>query len=149
MTTKPFSFNPLEPPHLENPYPLYARAQREAPIFFSPLFATWVVTRYENVRAILHDPRRFSSSYLFRTPVDPTPEVLEVLAHLPPEVGVLVNEDPPGHRRDQRRLGGRHRGRRSGQHLRRRSLPPRLAQVHAQEVARAKTAQHYWPLRRA
>src|SRR3954467_8668992 len=90
----PFRFNPLESPHLENPYPLYARARREAPIFFSPLFATWVVTRYEDVRAILHDPRRFSSSYLFRTPVDPTPEVLEVLAHLPPEVGVLVNEDP-------------------------------------------------------
>src|SRR5215813_2234297 len=99
MTTVPFSFNPLASPHLENPYPLFARAQREAPIFFSPLFATWVVTRYEDVRAILHDPRRFSSSYLFRTPVDPTPEVLEVLAHLPPEVGVLVNEDPPGHRR--------------------------------------------------
>jgi cytochrome P450 len=99
MTTEPFPFNPLVSPHLENPYPLYARARREAPIFFSPHFATWVVTRYEDVRAILHDPRRFSSSYLFRTPVDPTPEVLEVLAHLPPEVGVLVNEDPPGHRR--------------------------------------------------
>jgi cytochrome P450 len=58
-----------------------------------------VVTRYEDGRAILHDPRRFSSSYSFRTPVDPTPEVLEVLAHLPPEVAFLVNEDPPGHRR--------------------------------------------------
>ena len=99
MTPEPFSFNPLVSPHLENPYPLYAQARREAPIFFSPLFATWVVTGYEDVRAILHDPRRFSSSYLFRTPVDPTPEVLEVLAPLPPEVGVLVNEDPPGHRR--------------------------------------------------
>src|SRR4029453_17281173 len=99
MTTGPFSFNPLVLPHLENPYPLYARAQREAPLFFSPLFTTWVVTRYEAVRAILHDPRRFSSSYLFRTPVDPTPEVLAVLAHLPPEVGVLVNEDPPSHSR--------------------------------------------------
>ena len=105
MTTGPFAFNPLESPHLENPYPLYARAQREAPIFFSPLFATWVVTRYEDVRAVLHDPRRFSSSYLFRTPVDPTPEVLEVLAHLSPEVGVLVNEDPPGHRRTRVLVG--------------------------------------------
>src|SRR5215471_19301745 len=105
MTTEPFAFNPLEPPHLENPYPLYAQAQREAPIFFSPLFATWVVTRYEDVRAILHDPRRFCSSYLFRTPVDPTPEVLDVLASLPPEVGVLVNEDPPGHRRTRALVG--------------------------------------------
>ena len=105
MTTEAFSFNPLESPHLENPYPLYARAQQEAPIFFSPLFATWVVTRYEDVRAILHDPRRFSSSYRFRTPVDPTPEVLDVLAQLPPEVGLLVNEDPPGHRRTRALVG--------------------------------------------
>ena len=105
MTTEPFSFNPLASPHLEDPYPLYARAQREAPIFFSPLFSAWVVTRYEDVRAILHDPRRFSSSYSFRTPVDPTPEVVEVLAHLPPEVGVLVNEDPPGHRRTRALVG--------------------------------------------
>ena len=86
MTTEPFAFNPLVSPHLEDPYPLYARAQRAVPLFFSPLFSAWVVTRYEDVRAIRHDPRRFSSSYSFRTPVNPTPEVLEVLAHLPPEV---------------------------------------------------------------
>jgi cytochrome P450 len=105
MTTEVFPFNPLQSPYLENPYPLYARAQREAPIFFSPLFDTWVVTRYEDVRAILRDPKRFSSSYRFRTPVDPTPEVLDVLAHLPPEVGLLVNEDPPGHRRTRGLVG--------------------------------------------
>jgi cytochrome P450 len=97
--TAPFQFNPLESPHLENPYPLYARARREAPVFFSPLFATWVVTRYEDVHAILRDPRRFSSSYLFRTPVDPPPDVLAMLAQLPPEMPLLVSEDPPGHTR--------------------------------------------------
>ena len=64
-----------------------------------PLFSTWVVTRYEDVHAILRDPRRFSSSYLFRTPVDPPPEVLAMLAQIPPEVPLLVSEDPPGHTR--------------------------------------------------
>ena len=97
--TAPFHFNPLESPYLENPYPLYARARREAPVFYSPLFATWVVTRYEDVHAILRDPRRFSSSYLFRTPVDPPPDVLALLAQLPPEMPLLVSEDPPGHTR--------------------------------------------------
>src|SRR6266699_1421454 len=77
MATCPFPFNPLVSPHLENPYPLYAQAQHEAPVFFSPLF----------------------SATLFRTPVDPPPEVCAVLAHLPPERHVLVNEDPPGHAR--------------------------------------------------
>jgi cytochrome P450 len=95
----PFCFNPLESPYLENPYPLYARARQEAPVFWSPLFSTWVVTRYGDVQAILRDPRRFSSSYLFRTPVDPPPEVLKVLAQIPPEVLLLVSEDPPGHTR--------------------------------------------------
>jgi cytochrome P450 len=99
MTICSFRFNPLESPHLENPYPLYARARREAPVFFSPLFSAWVVTRYGDVRAILRDPRRFSSAYLFRTPVEPTSEVLEMLAQIPPEVHILVNQDPPGHTR--------------------------------------------------
>jgi cytochrome P450 len=99
MTICAFRFNPLESPHLENPYPLYARARREAPVFFSPLFSTWVVTRYGDVRAILRDPKRFSSAYLFRTPVEPTSEVLEVLGQIPPEVHILVNQDPPGHTR--------------------------------------------------
>jgi cytochrome P450 len=99
MATCPFPFNPLVSPHLENPYPLYAQAQHEAPVFFSPLFSTWVVTRYADVRSILHDPQRFSSATLFRTPVDPPPEVCAVLAHLPPERHVLVNQDPPGHAR--------------------------------------------------
>lgn len=99
MITEPCTFNPLLSPHLENPYPLYARVRREAPLFFSPVFSAWVVTRYADVRAILHDPRRFSSAASFRTPVAPTPEVLEVLASLPPEVPFVVNEDPPAHRR--------------------------------------------------
>jgi len=99
MASCPFPFDPLAYPHRDNPYPLYAQAQQEAPVFFSPRFSTWVVTRYADVRAILRDPQRFSSATLFRTPVDPPPEVCAVLAHLPPERYVLVNEDPPGHTR--------------------------------------------------
>ena len=48
MTTPVFAFNPLASRHQENSYPLYAPAQREAPIF-----STWVLP----------------------TPVDPAPAV--------------------------------------------------------------------------
>lgn len=99
MSTFPFDFNHMEPPHLEDPYPLYARTRREAPVFFHPLFQSWIVTRYADVIGILRDPKRFSSIFLFRTPVNPTPEVLAVLAQIPPEVPLLVTEDPPGHTR--------------------------------------------------
>lgn len=99
MSAFPFDFNHMEPPHLEDPYPLYARARREAPVFFHPLFQSWIITRYADVIGILRDPKRFSSVFLFRTPVNPTPEVQAVLAEIPPEVPLLVTEDPPGHAR--------------------------------------------------
>src|SRR5262245_28694598 len=101
----PLHFNPLVPPHLEDPYPVYAHARQEAPVFFSPIHDAWVVTRYDDVLTILRDPSRFSSSHRFRKPVNPTPEVLAELAQLPPEVRLLVNEDPPGHRRTRSLVG--------------------------------------------
>ncbi|HEU4328416.1 MAG TPA: cytochrome P450 [Roseiflexaceae bacterium] len=91
-------FNHLASPHLEDPYPLYAQA-RGGPVFFAPVFQCWVVTRYQDVLAALSDPKRFSSHHLFRTPVDPTPEVEAVLAQIPPEEPLLVTEDPPSHTR--------------------------------------------------
>jgi cytochrome P450 len=101
----PVHFNPLVSPHLEDPYPVYARARQSAPVFFSPIHDAWVVTRYDDVLTILRDPSRFSSSHRFRQPVNPTPEVLAELAQLPPEVRLLVNEDPPGHRRTRSLVG--------------------------------------------
>jgi cytochrome P450 len=99
MPICPVHFNPRIPPDVENPYPVYAQAREQAPVFFSPLHDAWVVTRYEDVLAILRDPARFSSAHHFRTPVNPTPEVLAELAQLPPELPLLVSEDPPTHRR--------------------------------------------------
>src|SRR4029453_16160069 len=52
MSSCPLPFNPLIPPQRENPYPVYAQAREEAPVFFSPLHDAWVVTRYEDVVAI-------------------------------------------------------------------------------------------------
>lgn len=99
MSTPHFSFNHTVSPHLENPYPLYAQARKEAPIFFNPMFNAWFVTRYDDVIAILRDPQRFSSKFIFRMPSDPSPAVQDLLDQLPPEVPLLVTEDPPGHTR--------------------------------------------------
>ena len=99
MPNCPLHFNPLIPPHLENPYPVYAQAREQAPVFFSPLHDAWVVARYDDVLASLRDPTRFSSAHLFRVPVNPTPDVVAELAQLPPERQLLVSEDPPTHRR--------------------------------------------------
>jgi cytochrome P450 len=44
-----------------DPFAFYARARRQAPIFYSPEIDYWVVTRYEDIREIFRDPATFSS----------------------------------------------------------------------------------------
>ena len=52
-------FDPLHGEQLDNPFPFYARARQEQPVFFSPMLKTWYVTRYDDISAILNDPVRF------------------------------------------------------------------------------------------
>lgn len=57
--------------HLLDPYPLYERARREEPVFYSPVLQAWVVTRYDDVVTVLRDPETYSSA-------DPFTRVVEV-----------------------------------------------------------------------
>jgi pimeloyl-[acyl-carrier protein] synthase len=50
------SFNPMDPEFLADPYPTYHRLRTEDPVHQSPL-GFWVLTRYEDVSAVLRDPR--------------------------------------------------------------------------------------------
>ncbi|MFD0855467.1 hypothetical protein ACFQ07_24710, partial [Actinomadura adrarensis] len=56
--------------HLGDPWDFYARAQRAAPIFYSPKLKAWVVTRYADVKRVLRDGSTFSSENVLR-PVAP------------------------------------------------------------------------------
>ena len=47
--------DPCASPMLDDPRPLYARARREEPIYWSDRLNLWVATRYEDVRAIARD----------------------------------------------------------------------------------------------
>jgi cytochrome P450 len=51
-------FQPFE---LKDPFPFLARARAQAPVFYSADIDFWVVTRYEDARAIFRDPATFSS----------------------------------------------------------------------------------------
>ncbi|PRQ05859.1 Cytochrome P450 107B1 [Enhygromyxa salina] len=85
---------------LDDPRPLYARARAEEPIYWSEKLNLWVVTRYDDVRAIARDADRFSSRNSI-SPVSfrPAPEVLEVLAGGFLQTACLVDSDPPLHTR--------------------------------------------------
>src|SRR6266508_1155485 len=49
-------FNPMDPEFIADPYPTYHRLRVQDPVHHSPL-GFWVLTRYEDVAAVLRDPR--------------------------------------------------------------------------------------------
>ena len=50
-------FNPFAPGMLANPYPMYQALRQFAPIYWSELMDSWILTRYEDVDFVLTDPR--------------------------------------------------------------------------------------------
>jgi cytochrome P450 len=90
----------------QDPYPLYARARAEAPVFFSAELGMWVATRHADVAAILRDPRRFSSRQTMQSLEAPPPEVVAVLRRGFPRAPTLINQDPPEHTRLRRLCNG-------------------------------------------
>lgn len=97
------AFDPLDPAQRADPFPVYAEARRDAPVFYAPAFDLWVVTRHEDVLAVLKDDETFSSRNALRSsPREPLPEVREVLARGWPEMPIIVDSDPPLHTRIRR-----------------------------------------------
>jgi len=58
MTTRPITFDPLAPGFTADPYPLLRRLREEEPVHLSPR-GYWVLTRYDDVAAVLGNSRLF------------------------------------------------------------------------------------------
>jgi len=86
----------LDPEVLANPYPLFHRLRREAPVHWDPFLHAWIVTRYSDVLEVLQS---FSAD---RTP---TPEQLAAmgLSQISPLAQLMVKQmlfmDAPAHTR--------------------------------------------------
>ena len=89
------SYNPVSPQVFNNPYPVYAALRTKDPIHWSFLMDSWVFTRYQDVDAILRDPRRFSNDGRNR---DPTPRRQRGEYKAPEEPSMLFL-DAPDHTR--------------------------------------------------
>jgi cytochrome P450 len=88
MTT----FNPMDPEFLADPYPTYHRLRAEDPVHQSPL-GFWVLTRYDDVAAVLRDPR------CVKEPLAALVAARFGVA-VPPGVGLsMLDRDPPDHTR--------------------------------------------------
>jgi hypothetical protein len=55
------SFDPLLPAMIDDPYPTYRRLRDEEPAHYSAKFSTWVLSRYDDVRAALLDAQTYCS----------------------------------------------------------------------------------------
>ena len=91
-------YQPFVSPQLQEPYSFYERARKQEPIFYSPLFKGYVVTRYDDIISILTDSTRFSSRETLQEIVEFTPQTVEVLRQGFPFVSDLVNSDGERHK---------------------------------------------------
>lgn len=86
--------------HVESdPYPVYARLRQHAPVYHNAEHGFWALSRYEDVRSALRDPRQFSNA--------------EGISIEPKAVGSdayrlvsVVAMDPPDHTRLRRAVAG-------------------------------------------
>lgn len=54
-------FNPYDPSTIANPYPVYETLRRDAPIAWCEAMNSWTLARYDDLREVLRDAKRFSS----------------------------------------------------------------------------------------
>lgn len=85
------SYNPLDPEITSNPYPHYAQLRSEAPVHWLETMQGFVVSRWDDVTAVLKDGKTFSSSQFW-------PALLGEYDPVP-EVAPMISLDPPGHMR--------------------------------------------------
>lgn len=95
-------FNPFYGAQLDDPYPFFARARRDEPVFYSELLKMWYVTRYDDIVAVVKDPDRFSSAEAVNVPVDYTRATRHAIATSFLSHGSLTNNDPPSHTKIRR-----------------------------------------------
>jgi cytochrome P450 len=98
-TTAPFEPKPLGDGYFQDPLGVFARMREESPVtsVITPEGQrAWLITRYEDVRRALADPRLSKDWRKLRSPgFVPDPSVGFLMAH-------MLNADPPDHTRLRR-----------------------------------------------
>jgi hypothetical protein len=84
-----------------DPYPLYQYLRDNDPVYWSPQWGGWLLTRYQDVVSVLRDAHRFSnvgrmSKFLSQLPEELLEQIRPFREHF--EQG-LINSDPPNHSR--------------------------------------------------
>ena len=89
MSTDPIYWDPFDRTIAGDPYPVYRRLRREAPLYYNDTHDFYVISRAEDVDRALLDWKTFSSAR------GPILEIIKSGVEIPP--GTLLMEDPPAH----------------------------------------------------
>lgn len=89
----------LDPAHHADPYPLYAQIRAKHPVYWDEGIGAWLLTRFADVVAALHDPRLSAK----RVIIDATWFPAEFQDLVVPPIRALARQmifcDPPDHTR--------------------------------------------------
>ena len=103
------------------PYPIFDQLRAERPIAFNEALGAWVITRYDDVWTVLHDTEHFSSRMptgpqqlgsvlaesMATLAADPTmADTFQAIMGRGGPAAVLLNADPPDHRRQRVLVNG-------------------------------------------
>ena len=99
------AFNPFAPGYQQNPAATLRWAREDEPVFFSPELGYWVVTRYDDVKAVFRDNILFSPAIALEKITPASTEVADILKGYGYAMNrTMVNEDEPDHMARRRLL---------------------------------------------
>ncbi|WP_225409113.1 cytochrome P450 [Stigmatella hybrida] len=98
------AYNPFKGPHLQTPYPFFARLRKEAPVSFNSMLGMWLVSRQEDINEVLNNAPSYSSASMLTSASVLTDEALAILGPGPILHDSPLNTDPPAHTRLRRLL---------------------------------------------
>lgn len=74
------AYNPITVTARDELHAIFERMRSEEPVCYSPIFRMWLVSRYEDILRVVHDPARFTVANSFSTLRDMLkPDVWELL----------------------------------------------------------------------
>lgn len=99
MSTCPIAhgYDPLDPAVVADPYPSLRVLRQEGPVFYIPNLDHYIVTRFDDIEAILKDRETWSAANASSPLIPVCQEAQEILNSGFKRVPTLNNADPPRH----------------------------------------------------
>jgi cytochrome P450 len=105
LASREDKYDPFAPPQMRDPFPVWASARMEQPVFRSRVLDAWIVTRYHDVIQVLRDHRIFGQVASRKMFAEACPEADRLLAELPPLARTNpLSSEPPVHTKLRRYL---------------------------------------------